>query len=167
MPDTHLDDYRRLIAGRFANPRIGDTIQRLCLDGSNRQPKFILPSVEDRLRSGAPVTGLALVSALWCRYCYGVTDSGTPIAPNDPNWDRLQAAAIRAKDDAKAFLQMKDILAPPPKTPFMSPPSPTRWERSGNWAPAIPSPATSRASFDARAGRTPYPPPATLRNMPQ
>ena len=117
MPDTDLDDYRRLIAGRFANPRIGDTIQRLCLDGSNRQPKFILPSVEDRLRSGAPVTGLALVSALWCRYCYGVTDSGTPIAPNDPNWDRLQTAAIRTKDDAKAFLQMKDIFGAAAENP--------------------------------------------------
>lgn len=110
VPDTDLDAYRRKCAQRFANPRIGDTIQRLCLDGSNRQPKFILPSVEDRLKSGAPVTGLALVSAFWCRYCYGVTDSGTPIAPNDPNWDRLQAAAIRAKADPKAFLEMKDIF---------------------------------------------------------
>ena len=42
-PNTNLDDYRELIARRFANPKIGDTIQRLCFDGSNRQPKFILP----------------------------------------------------------------------------------------------------------------------------
>ncbi|SDG59234.1 mannitol dehydrogenase family protein [Pelagibacterium luteolum] len=110
VPDTDLDDYRRLIAERFANPKIGDTIQRLCLDGSNRQPKFILPSVEDRLKAGASVTGLALVSAFWARYCYGVTDSGAKIAPNDPNWDRLQKAAIVAKDDPEAYLQMKDIF---------------------------------------------------------
>ena len=43
-PDTDLEDYRQLIARRFANPKIGDTITRLCLDGSNRQPKFILPT---------------------------------------------------------------------------------------------------------------------------
>lgn len=110
VPDTSLEDYRALIARRFANPRIGDTIQRLCLDGSNRQPKFILPSAIDRLAVGASVTGLALVSALWCRYCYGVTDSGAPIAPNDPSWNRLQAAAIRAKDDPGAFLDMGDIF---------------------------------------------------------
>ncbi|WMT91860.1 mannitol dehydrogenase family protein [Pelagibacterium sp. H642] len=110
VPDTDLDQYRRLIAERFANPKIGDTIQRLCLDGSNRQPKFILPSVEDRLAAGASVTGLALVSAFWCRYCYGVSDSGAPIAPNDPSWDRLQTAAIAAKDDPRAFLAMKDIF---------------------------------------------------------
>ena len=47
-PNTDLDDYRALIASRFANPKIGDTIQRLCFDGSNRQPKFILPTVADR-----------------------------------------------------------------------------------------------------------------------
>src|SRR5690606_34987554 len=62
VPDTSLADYYAQIATRFANPRIGDTVTRLCLDGSNRQPKFILPSVADRLQAGAPVTGLALVS---------------------------------------------------------------------------------------------------------
>src|SRR5688572_6029025 len=81
VPDTDLSDYYQLIETRFANPKIGDTITRLCLDGSNRQPKFILPSAADRLRSGASVTGLALVSALWARYCYGATESGAPISP--------------------------------------------------------------------------------------
>src|SRR5207244_1511491 len=78
--------------------------------GSNRQPKFILPSATDRLAQGQSVTGLALVSALWCRYCYGETDSGKPIAPNDNNWDRLQMASRRAKDDPKAFLALGDIF---------------------------------------------------------
>lgn len=110
VPDTNLQDYYQLIERRFANPKIGDTITRLCLDGSNRQPKFILPSVADRLRHGGSVTGLALVSALWARYCYGETDSGRPIAPNDPNWDRLQAQAKLAKSDPAAWLAMRDIF---------------------------------------------------------
>ncbi len=110
VPDTDLGDYYKLIDRRFSNPKIGDTIQRLCLDGSNRQPKFVLPSVRDRLAAGQPVTGLALVSALWARYCYGETDSGKPIPPNDPSWDRLTALAKRAKDDPKAWLTMTDIF---------------------------------------------------------
>ena len=110
VPDTDLEDYYQLIDRRFANPKIGDTIQRLCLDGSNRQPKFILPSARDRLAQGGGVTGLALVSALWARYCYGESDSGKPIAPNDENWDRLQAHARRAKDDPKTWLEMGDIF---------------------------------------------------------
>lgn len=110
VPDTNLQDYYQLIERRFANPKIGDTIRRLCLDGSNRQPKFILPSAADRLAAGGSVTGLALVSALWARYCYGETESGQPIAPNDPNWDRLQLQARKAKDRPAAWLEMRDIF---------------------------------------------------------
>lgn len=110
VPDTDLEDYRVLIDRRFANPRIGDTIRRLCLDGSNRQPKFILPTAADRLAKGRPVTGLALVSAFWCRYCHGTADSGAVIEPNDPSWDRLVKQAALAKDNPAAWLAMEDIF---------------------------------------------------------
>jgi len=109
VPDTNLDDYFALCERRFANPKIGDTIRRLALDGSNRQPKFIIPSAADRLAAGQSVAGLALVSALWCRYCFGTTDSGTIIEPNDPSWARLSAQSRLAKDDPKAWLAMTDI----------------------------------------------------------
>ena len=112
VPHTDLGDYYKLIEQRFSNPKIGDTIQRLCLDGSNRQPKFILPSAADRVAAGQSVTGLALVSALWARYCYGESDSGKPIPPNDPNWDRLTTLAKAAKADPKAWLRMSDIFGP-------------------------------------------------------
>ena len=110
VPDTDLEAYYRLIEERFSNPRIGDTITRLCLDGSNRQPKFILPSVADRLRARQGVQGLALVSAFWARYCVGETESGKPIAPNDPSWDRLKLQAAMARTDARAWLDMRDIF---------------------------------------------------------
>ena len=109
VPDTNLEDYFALCQRRFANPKIGDTIRRLALDGSNRQPKFIIPSALDRVTAGQSVTGLALVSALWCRYCFGTTDSGAQIAPNDPNWERLTAQARLARDEPKAWLAMTDI----------------------------------------------------------
>jgi mannitol 2-dehydrogenase len=110
VPDTNLEDYYQLIDRRFSNPKIGDTVQRLCLDGSNRQPKFILPSVRDRLAQGQSIAGLALVSALWARYCYGETDSGKPIPPNDPSWDRLTALARQARHTPRAWLTMGDIF---------------------------------------------------------
>jgi mannitol 2-dehydrogenase len=116
-PSVDLNDYKALIARRFANPKIEDTIARLCFDGSNRQPKFILPTVVDRLKTNADVAGLALVSALWCRYCAGDTESGTKIAPNDPNWPRLQEAAQRARTDARAFLEMRDIFGAAAQNP--------------------------------------------------
>jgi len=109
-PGVDLAQYKSLVGRRFANPKIEDTIPRLCFDGSNRQPKFILPSVVDRLKAGGEVKGLALVSALWCRYCHGETESGRKIAPNDPSWERIQDAAKRARTDPRAFLEMKDIF---------------------------------------------------------
>ena len=109
VPGVVLEDYYQLIEQRFSNPKIGDTMRRLCLDGSNRQPKFIIPTIADRLTAGKGVTGLALESALWCRYCFGTTDSGAVIEPNDPNWDRLQATAKAAKADPAAWLAMDDI----------------------------------------------------------
>ena len=109
VPDTDLDDYFALIRDRFANPEIADTVRRLCLDGSNRQPKFILPSLRDNLAAGRLPGGLILESALWCRYCAGVTDSGAAIAPNDPNWDRLTTVAQAARQDPPRWLAMEDI----------------------------------------------------------
>lgn len=109
VPDTSLEGYYKLIDKRFANPKIGDTVRRLCLDGSNRQPKFIIPTIADRLKSGNSTAGLALASALWCRYCYGTTDSGVAIEPNDPNWDRMQETAKAARDNPATWLAMDDI----------------------------------------------------------
>jgi mannitol 2-dehydrogenase len=121
VPDTDIQDYFKLIVRRFSNPKIGDTIPRLCLDGSNRQPKFIIPTIADRLKAGKSVTGLALESALWCRYCHGETDSGKPIVPNDPSaWDRLQTASKLAKDDASAWLAMHDIYGDTAKSPIFA-----------------------------------------------
>jgi mannitol 2-dehydrogenase len=110
VPGVDLQDYYRLIANRFANPGVGDTIPRLAQDGSNRQPKFILPSTRVRLKTGADVTGLALESALWCRYCAGTTDAGEPFTLDDPNASRLTSAAMAAKDDPAAFLALRDIF---------------------------------------------------------
>lgn len=119
VPDTNLDDYYALIEKRFANPKIGDTVRRLCLDGSNRQPKFIVPTIADRLARGEGVGGLALESALWCRYCHGVSDAGTPIAPNDPAWDRLQTIARVAKSEPAAWLSMDDVYGAVGEAPAM------------------------------------------------
>lgn len=109
-PGQDVWDYLALIKSRFANPEVKDTIARLCLDGSNRQPKFILPSTRDRVAQGAPVTGLALESALWCRYLAGVSDTGRKYVLEDEQAERLQAAAMAAKADPVAFLALRDIF---------------------------------------------------------
>jgi mannitol 2-dehydrogenase len=89
---------------------VRDTIPRLAFDGSNRQPKFILPSTRDRLEAGADVTGLALVSALWCRACAGTDDTGAPLPLEDEKAGRLTPAALAAHSDPSAFLVQREIF---------------------------------------------------------
>jgi mannitol 2-dehydrogenase len=110
VPDTSLQDYFKLIEYRLLNPKIADTIPRLAQDGSNRQPKFILPSTADRLARNEDIVGLSLVSALWCRYFAGTTDSGKDIVFNDASAERLHKAAIEAKTNPAAFLAFDDIF---------------------------------------------------------
>ncbi|MGI9500482.1 MAG: mannitol dehydrogenase family protein [Geminicoccaceae bacterium] len=110
VPGADHSDYLKLIMHRFANPDVKDTIPRLCQDGSNRQPKFILPSIRDRLAEGGSISGLALESALWCRYCYGETEAGTPIDIDDVQAGRLTEAARQARTTPAAFLALRDIF---------------------------------------------------------
>lgn len=109
VPGQDLSAYKRLIIERFSNPEIADTERRLCFDGSNRQPKFIIPSICDNLARGVMPRGLILESALWCRYCYGADERGQAIAPNDPNWDTLNQIARAAKDAPALWLEMREI----------------------------------------------------------
>ncbi|MFT4151958.1 MAG: mannitol dehydrogenase family protein [Paracoccaceae bacterium] len=121
VPGTDLGEYYKVIVSRFSNPEVADTERRLCLDGSNRQPKFIIPSLRDNLAKGHVPRGLILESALWCRYCAGVTDRGAEIAPNDPNWDRLQPLALAARDDPALWLGMEDIYGETGRDPRVVP----------------------------------------------
>ncbi len=130
VPETDIPAYYRLIRTRFSNPEVADTERRLCFDGSNRQPKFIVPSVRDALAAGGPVEGLALVSALWCRYCAGTSDSGTAIAPNDPDWARLTALAAAARQDPQLWLAQPAIYGDLANSPAFA-------DAFGRWLSAL------------------------------
>ena len=56
------------------------------------------------------MNGLALESALWCRYCAATDDTGAPITLNDPNAGRLTPAALAGKAEPAAFLALRDIF---------------------------------------------------------
>jgi len=109
IPGVDFDQYYDKIVERFSNEAVGDTIPRLCYDGLNRQPKFILPVIEARLEHNQSIDGLALECALWCRYCYGTTDSGTEIPANDPQWERLKQQATLAKGNPLKWLELSDV----------------------------------------------------------
>ena len=104
VPGMTPEAYVELVDRRFSNPRIVDTTRRVAFDGSSRQPGFILPSARDCLDAGIAPTGLALVSAVWARYCAGTREDGSAIEANDPHWGELSALAGRAGKDPGAWL---------------------------------------------------------------
>ncbi|MGH1368601.1 MAG: mannitol dehydrogenase family protein [Maritimibacter sp.] len=106
VPGFDALSYLELIDSRFSNPEIADTTRRVAFDGSSRQPGFIIPSIRDGLAAGTPISGLALVSAAWARYCQGQREDGSDIGANDPQWDVLHEAAKAAKTDPAAWLAM-------------------------------------------------------------
>ncbi|WP_224815523.1 mannitol dehydrogenase family protein [Hasllibacter sp. MH4015] len=146
VPGTTPLDYLRLVQRRFANPEIRDTTRRVAFDGSARHTGFLLPVLRDALAIGKDVEGLALVEALWARMCEGTREDGTAIAPNDPFWEELNAAAKAARTRPEAWLQQANIYgdladAPAFRDAF------SRW-LSQIWADG------TRAAIRAYTGRT-------------
>jgi mannitol 2-dehydrogenase len=107
VPGTTPADYLTLIERRFSNPAIRDTTRRVAFDGSSRHTGFVLPILHDALAAGGPLEGLALVEALWARMCDGHREDGSEIAPNDPHWAQLTAAAQAARIEPRVWLDQR------------------------------------------------------------
>jgi len=109
VPDTDLLDYWKIIQTRFTNPTVADRIDRNCASGSDRQPKFIVPTVKENLKAGRSVNGLATVCAMWCRYWQGTNEAGDKIDLEDALSDKLSKTSNKAKTDPAAWLAIKEV----------------------------------------------------------
>ncbi|GAA4224207.1 mannitol 2-dehydrogenase [Sagittula marina] len=109
VPGMAPTEYADLIARRFANPMIHDTTRRVAFDGSSRHTGFLLPILRDAIAARGSIEGLSLVEALWARMCSGQREDGTVIEPNDPMWEALTEAAMKAKEDPAHWLEQHQI----------------------------------------------------------
>lgn len=110
VPGVDLDAYRHELIARFANPQVRDTLARLCMESSDRIPKWLVPVVRINLAQGGEVDRSALVIASWARYAEGVDEEGQPIEVNDRAKDVVMAAAARQQEDPLAFLRNPDFF---------------------------------------------------------
>ncbi len=110
VPGIDLAAYKRTLLERFANPKVGDTLARLCTDGSDRMPKFLLPSLSESLAQGRPHRLLTLAVAGWFRYLRGVDEAGQDIAIADPLADELRARANEGGDDPRPLLHLRPVF---------------------------------------------------------
>ncbi len=106
-------DYKRVVAERFANPAVGDQVARVCLDGTSKWPKFLIPTVESQLERGGEIRLSALALAAWTQYLLGTADDGSAIAISaDPRLQEAQAFARASVDDPAAMLGFEDVFGP-------------------------------------------------------
>jgi mannitol 2-dehydrogenase len=111
VPGVDLSAYKRSLMERFANETIKDQALRICMDGSGKMPKFILPSIQEQLAAGGPIRRLTLCVASWIRFLNGIDEQGQEIPIVDPQAQRLKAAATAGKKDPAAMLALTDIFA--------------------------------------------------------
>ena len=105
VPGVDLEGYKQQLIERFANPEIRDTLTRLCGEGSDRIPKYLLPVVRDQLAVNGPVSRSALIVASWARYAEGVDEDGQPIDVFDRRKDAVMTRARQQITDRLAFLR--------------------------------------------------------------
>lgn len=110
VPGIDLALYKRTLIERFSNPKIKDTLARLATDGSDRMPKFLLPSLKEALESGQPHRLLTFAVAGWFRYLRGTDEQGQTIAIADPLADELRARANQSKDDPRPLLALRSLF---------------------------------------------------------
>ncbi len=101
-----LDQYMASIVARFSNTSIGDQISRLCLDGSAKFPKFLLPTIRAQLEAGGPISLSTLALAGWCEYLAGPSERLAP----DPMLDLAVNHARRAQHNPAAFLDFPEVF---------------------------------------------------------
>ena len=116
LPGIQLEDYKQTLIERFANPKVHDQLARLCLNGSDKVPKFTLGSLRDKLEQGGSVTYLSFAIALWFRYLNGTNEQGQPMPIDDPMASLLTEKALMGKDDPTPLLNIETIFGKLPES---------------------------------------------------
>jgi fructuronate reductase len=68
LPAVEVAVYRAELLDRYANPRIRHRLEQIAVDGSQKLPVRILPTVNADLAVGRAPTGAARVLAAWVRH---------------------------------------------------------------------------------------------------
>ena len=92
-PLLDTEAYREALSKRFANTAIRHRCAQIAMDGSQKLPLRILPSIRRNLAEGLPIDRLALVVAAWVRYLHGIGERGEDHAVDDPAAGRLRQLA--------------------------------------------------------------------------
>lgn len=109
IPNVDFNQYLDVIIDRFSNPEVRDTVARLCVDSSNRLPKFILPIITQNIKENRSIEGLSLVIALWCLFC-DKTSKDINQKLIDENAEQLAFLSDKSLTNPSEFLKMDHVF---------------------------------------------------------
>lgn len=112
VPGVDLAEYRQSLVDRFSNHFLQDQALRICLDGSGKIPKFVLPSLRDQLANNHEIARTALIVASWFRFLSGEDEQGEAIPIEDPIAKELHSRAKEGGKDPSLLLEMEEIFDP-------------------------------------------------------
>ena len=78
--EMNLAEYRDGTLDRFANPNLAHTTAQVAMDGSQKLPQRLFPTIADRLSAGAIPHHLALLTAAWITYVAGTESLVDPLS---------------------------------------------------------------------------------------
>jgi mannitol 2-dehydrogenase len=107
---TDLAEYQRSLLRRFADPAIGDRLDRLCRRSSSKVPLYLLPSLRTARALGRPSELLTLAVAGWCRYLQGVDLRGRPVVLQEEHAGELMALARAGGSDPRPLLGVRAVF---------------------------------------------------------
>jgi mannitol-1-phosphate/altronate dehydrogenase len=110
VPGIDLSAYKHTLLERFANPKIGDRLGRLCRNGSTKMPTHVISSIREARERGLPHDLLTLAVAGWFRYLRGFDEDGASIALDDPLAERLRPLAIAGGTDPRPLLREAELF---------------------------------------------------------
>lgn len=110
IPGVDIDAYCHTLIERFSNPTIMDQLPRICLGGSGKIPKFIMPTIAEAIWVKGPFRRLCFVAAAWFHYVNGVDDNGNSFEVDDPMREELQAKAKAGGADPSELLGIKVLF---------------------------------------------------------
>jgi mannitol 2-dehydrogenase len=109
IPGHPRERYAETVFERFGNTGVRDQIARVCIDGTAKFPKFLIPTIERQLELGGPVDCAALALAGWARY---LATTPPEERATDAGADRAAQYAVPSLEDPVAFLELAEVFPP-------------------------------------------------------
>lgn len=94
-----LQEYKRLILDRFANPAVGDQLIRIATDGAAKIPVFHTATIRELIEWDGDVRREAFLFACYRQYLSGRDDTGALIDVTEPSLTQEDWHAITGEDE--------------------------------------------------------------------